>query len=223
MLQKEHIQAICFDVDGTLNDTDDLAVERLARLLRPLRWAFAGGDARFAARRIVMWAETPGNALISVPDRLGIDAGLMRTANYFNRHAKPMHHFRLIAGVKEMLDRLRGHYLMSVVSARDEASTRRFLETFGLSEYFVCVAGALTVTHTKPYPDPIFWAAEQMHVPPEACLMVGDTTVDIRAGRAAGAQTVGVLCGFGERRELERVGADLILETTPGLVDVLLP
>jgi len=52
--------------------------------------------------------------------------------------------------------------------------------------------------------------------------MVGDTTVDIRAGVAAGAQTVGVLCGFGERGELERAGADLILESTTELADVLL-
>ena len=44
--------------------------------------------------------------------------------------------------------------------------------------------------------------------------MIGDTTVDIRAGKAAGAQTVGVLCGFGEEGELRRVGADLILPST---------
>jgi phosphoglycolate phosphatase-like HAD superfamily hydrolase len=68
----------------------------------------------------------------------------------------------------------------------------------------------------------VLWAAAQMSVLPEACLMVGDTPVDIIAGHAAGAQTVGVLCGFGERSELERAGADLILEATPALVEALL-
>jgi phosphoglycolate phosphatase len=52
--------------------------------------------------------------------------------------------------------------------------------------------------------------------------MVGDTTVDIRAGVAAGAQTVGVLCGFGQRHELERAGANLILENTTELAEVLM-
>jgi phosphoglycolate phosphatase-like HAD superfamily hydrolase len=52
-----------------------------------------------------------------------------------------------------------------------------------------------------------------MGVLPEECLMIGDTTVDIRAGRSAGAQTVGVLCGFGSEDELQRAGADLILPT----------
>jgi N-acetyl-D-muramate 6-phosphate phosphatase len=53
-------------------------------------------------------------------------------------------------------------------------------------------------------------------------LMVGDTTIDIRAGKAAGAQTVGVLCGFGQETELRRVGADLILPATPDLLPLLL-
>ena len=60
-----------------------------------------------------------------------------------------------------------------------------------------------------------------MGVKPEECLMIGDTTVDIRAGKSAGAQTVGVLCGFGEEPELRRFGADLILESTSQLADVL--
>jgi phosphoglycolate phosphatase len=56
-----------------------------------------------------------------------------------------------------------------------------------------------------------------MGVRPEECLMIGDTTVDMRAGKAAGAQTVGVLCGFGEEEELRRLGADLILKSTADL------
>jgi phosphoglycolate phosphatase len=51
--------------------------------------------------------------------------------------------------------------------------------------------------------------------------MIGDTTVDIRAGKSAGAQTVGVLCGFGEEAELKSWGADLVLESTAQLADVL--
>jgi phosphoglycolate phosphatase-like HAD superfamily hydrolase len=52
--------------------------------------------------------------------------------------------------------------------------------------------------------------------------MVGDTTVDMRAGKSAGAQAVGVLCGFGEEPELRRKGADMILKTTGELAGVLL-
>jgi phosphoglycolate phosphatase len=70
----------------------------------------------------------------------------------------------------------------------------------------------------KPHPAPLRHAAAQLNIPIQNCLMVGDTTVDVLAGRRAGAQSVAVLCGFGERRELERAGAHLILDSTAELV-----
>ena len=51
--------------------------------------------------------------------------------------------------------------------------------------------------------------------------MIGDTTVDILAGKRAGAQTVGVLCGFGEQRELEQTGANAIIAHTADLWQLL--
>jgi phosphoglycolate phosphatase-like HAD superfamily hydrolase len=112
---------------------------------------------------------------------------------------------------------------MAVVSARDEKSTLRFLKQFDLHKYFDPIVTGLSAAHTKPYPDPILLAAQKMGVQPPECLMIGDTTVDIRAGKAAGAQTVGVLCGFGEEPELKQLGADLILKSTadvPALFDL---
>jgi phosphoglycolate phosphatase len=88
-------------------------------------------------------------------------------------------------------------------------------------EYFDAIVTGLSTHHTKPYPDPILFAANKMGVKPEACLMIGDTTVDMRAGKSAGAQTVGVLCGFGEEDELLRLGADVILKSTSELTGLL--
>lgn len=221
-LDLPRIRALCFDVDGTLSDTDDLFVERLARLLHPLRFLIR--DPRRVARRLVMDVETPGNALISIPDRLGLDDELMAVIEWLQRRFghQPRKHFLLIPGVDRMLAALAGRYPLSIVSARDDRSTRAFLDQFDLTRHFQSIVTAQTAPHTKPYPDPVLWAARAMGVPPEACLMIGDTTVDILAGRRAGAQTVGVLCGFGRRDELERKGADLILETTADLEHVLL-
>jgi phosphoglycolate phosphatase-like HAD superfamily hydrolase len=120
-----------------------------------------------------------------------------------------------------MLAALKGHYPMAVVSARHEKSTMRFLEQFDLVKYFDVIVTGLSAPHTKPFPDPIFLAAQKMGAKPSECLMIGDTTVDIRAGKSAGAQTVGVLCGFGEEKELKDMGADLIISNTPQLAEVL--
>jgi phosphoglycolate phosphatase len=64
-------------------------------------------------------------------------------------------------------------------------------------------------------------AAKQLGVPVERCVMVGDTTVDVKSARRAGAGAVAVLCGFGEREELERAGAHVILEHTSQLTLLL--
>ena len=221
-LHVSRIRAICFDVDGTLSDTDDVLQHRLANLLKPLQIFFPKKDVHTIARRLVMALEAPSNFLIAVPDQLGFDKWLFAAIDWMSRHNrnKPWK-FQLIPGVKEMLVELAARYPLAVVSARDERTTRLFLTQFGLLPYFKCIAVAQTCRHTKPFPDPVLWAAAQMDVPPGDCLMVGDTTVDIRAGRAAGTQTVGVLCGFGEEAELRKHQADMILATTPELVQVM--
>jgi phosphoglycolate phosphatase-like HAD superfamily hydrolase len=221
-LHISRIRAICFDVDGTLSDTDDGMVEKLARLLKPFHFMFSKHETRRTARRIVMAIEAPANFLIGIPDLLGLDNAFFALADWLARNSrrKPGK-FLIIPGVKEMLADLSQRYPLAVVSARDARSTNSFLEQFDLLQYFKCIATAQTCKHTKPFPDPILWAAEEMKVSPVACLMVGDTSVDMRAGSAAGAQKVGVLCGFGERDELQKYGADMILATPAELVQVL--
>ena len=217
-LDLQRIQALCFDVDGTLSDTDDLFVKRILRFLPPSLFR----DPERAARRFVMWVESPGNTLIGLPDIIGLDDEMLLLWEWLNRHRpRPMKHFMLIQGVKEMLESLQSKYPMAVVSARDENSTLAFLDKFALTGHFREIVTAITARHTKPYPDPVLYAADKMGVAPENCLMIGDTTVDIRAGKAAGAQTAGVLCGFGEEAELKSWGADIILKSTSKLVDVL--
>lgn len=222
-LDLSKIQALCFDVDGTLNDTDDQYVEKAAQYFKLLRFLLPGHDYKLAARRFVMWAEAPGNLLLGMPDMLGLDDELAKVSHWISQHHKArIRHFLPVAGIQQMLEKLYPHYPMSVVSARDETTSREFLRQVGIEQYFISVAGAQTVARTKPYPDPIFWAAQKMGVAPENCLMIGDTTVDIQAGKAAGAQTVGVLCGFGEEEELRRRGANEIVQSTPQLVELLL-
>jgi HAD superfamily hydrolase (TIGR01549 family) len=219
-LETARIRALCFDVDGTLSDTDDLYAGKLTGFLHSVPFV---NDPQRLARRMVMWAESPGNALLGLTDTIGLDDLVIALINWIYRHRGGLRRqFLMVPGVDAMLARLHGLYPMAVISARDERSTLAFLEQFALRQYFDVVVTALSARHTKPYPDPILMAAREMNVAPEACLMVGDTTVDIWAGKWAGAQTVGVLCGFGEEAELRRKGADWILPSTSDLADLIL-
>ena len=213
-LDVSRIKGLCFDVDGTLSDTDDYYAQKIVRFLPP----FLFRDPVHTARRIIMWVESPGNALLGFADRIGLDDEMVAFIDWINRHRKsPLKKYLIVPGVEEMFKQIQGRYPMSVVSARDEKSTMRFLTQFDLCKYFDAIITGLSAPHTKPYPDPIFLAAEKMGVQAQECVMIGDTTVDMRAGKSAGAQTVGVLCGFGEESELRQLGADLILKSTGDL------
>lgn len=222
-LDLERIRAICFDIDGTLSDTDDQFVRRLAKWLQPARFLYPRRDPQMLARWLVMRSEGAGTFLYGLPDRFHLDEAFSRIGDRLYRlgWTGRQHHFQMMEGAEAMLAELSQRYPLAIVSARGERGIRAFLSEFRLEDHFHCVACAQTCRRTKPYPDPILWAAEQMGVRPEECLMVGDTTVDILAGKAAGAQTVGVLCGFGEEAELRRAGADLILRHTKDLAIIL--
>jgi HAD superfamily hydrolase (TIGR01549 family) len=221
-LHVSRIRALCFDVDGTLSDTDDVMVAQLVGLLRPFHYLFPGKELVRVARGFVMEAEAPANFLMGLPDRIGLDKEIFALKDWLVRQSKKKTRpFQLVPGTREMLESLSQHYPLAIVSARDTSSTMQFLDQFNLAAFFKCIATDQTCEHTKPFADPIIWASREMGVPPEACLMVGDTTVDIQAGKAAGAQSVGVLCGFGEADELRKYGADMILHFTAELVHVL--
>jgi len=216
------VEAICFDIDGTLADTDDAYVQRLTRALYPLSFLTSEETRQKLARRFVMAAETPVNAITTLLDRLFLNQTFGAVRNTLHRLRGEKEPHLLIPGVRTMLEALAAHYPLAIVTAREERSAENFLRATKLKPFFRCVVTARTCRRTKPHPAPIRWAAAQIEVSPEVCAMVGDSTVDIRAGVSAGAQTVGVLCGFGQRHELERAGANLILESTAELTEVLL-
>ena len=120
-----------------------------------------------------------------------------------------------------MLNELGHHYRLGVVTTRSHSHVQAFLEQQSLTGLVQVIAGREDTRRLKPHPGPILHAAKELGVPIERCLMVGDTRVDIDAARAAGAWAIGVLCGFGQRRELEQAGADLILDTTADLRKLL--
>lgn len=207
------IKALCFDVDGTLRDTDDQYVAKLEKTFRSFSRFFPNRDVHTFSRRVVMTLDTPINAVYTLMDWLKLDGAMIGMLEKYHevQLRKTKASLPLVPGTLQSLELLERHYPLAIVSARGEKGTLEFLEHHHLTDKFACIASGQTTQHTKPWPDPILWCAKQMNVPAENCLMIGDTTVDIRAGRAASAQTVGVLSGFGSSKELTRAGANLIV------------
>lgn len=218
------VGAILFDVDGTLRDTDDQYAARVAALLRPVRWLLPARDHTRAARWLVMRFEGPVNGLIGLADKLGLDAALHRFFDWASprRSGSRAAHFALVPGAQETVSILAQHFPLGVVTTRGADSTRAFLDTTGLAQHFPVVVDGLSTQYGKPAPDPVIRAAQQLGVAVENCLMVGDTVMDVMAAKAAGAQAVGLLSGFGEEEELVAQGVDLLLASVAELPQALL-
>ncbi len=216
----ERIAALLFDLDGTLLDSDDQAVEALARRLALV----CPRSSRRLARRLVMALEGPGNDLFTLLDVLGLDQPLTRLARRLSRWRglRTVGNFRLVAGADEALHRLAGRYRLAVVTTRGRREAEAFLEQFALRPLFEAVVTRETTRRVKPHPAPILHATQALGLPPDHCVMVGDTVVDVRSARRAGAWAVAVLCGFGEREELERAGAHWVLSSPADLPALLL-
>lgn len=170
-----------------------------------------------------MSLESPTNGILGILDRYGIDQRLSPLLDRIHQiqGTSLLGQARLVQNAQNALDALVVHYPLAIVTAREQRSTESILEEFDLQKFFSCVATARTCRFSKPHPAPVIWAADQLKLEPRGCLMVGDTAVDILAGKRAGAQTVGVLSGFGESAELCAAGADLILDSVAELPEIL--
>jgi predicted PurR-regulated permease PerM/phosphoglycolate phosphatase-like HAD superfamily hydrolase len=213
------IDAILFDLDGTLTETDDDAVNALAGRLQAVRWFLPKRDPVRAARQMLMAFEVPANRILGLLDRFGVDDDFFGVSERLRRlrgvQASP--NLRPMNGVGEMLHNLSRRYYLAIVTTRCHRDAETFLKQENLADLIQVITGRDDTWRLKPHPSPVRHTADKLGVPVQRCLMVGDTTVDIRAAQAAGARSIGVLCGFGNRRDLERAGADRILDTTGDL------
>ncbi|HIC89084.1 MAG TPA: AI-2E family transporter, partial [Anaerolineae bacterium] len=207
------VEAILFDLDGTLIETDDALVDRWARRLSWLLRLIPGANPTHVARRLIMWCEGPVSFLLSVLDRLHLGDRFFAFSKQLQElagYTEPPH-FRPVDGALSTLRALDGRYRLGLVTTRDQEAVEAFLTQYDLSHVFDAIVTRDRNPRLKPHPAPVRQAAEELDVLVEHCVLVGDTKVDIHAAHAAGALAIGVLCGFGEEQDLRE--ADLILQS----------
>jgi HAD superfamily hydrolase (TIGR01509 family) len=216
MVRARDVRAILFDLDGTLLDSDDMLVARWAQRLERIPLLRRLYNERQLARGLVMAAESPMNTAITLLDFVHLDNRIFALTEWFrlvHGQRKPAEYVA-VDGTLELIRALSEEYDLAIITTRNRSDTELFLEFFDLHDCFKVIVTRQDVKRLKPHPEPVKLAAEQLGYPPEQCVMVGDTTVDVQAGKRAGSLTVGVLCGFGERPEMERLKPNLLLETT---------
>jgi len=185
---------VVFDLDGTLVDSSqDLAAavnEALAGIaplgprlrLSEVR-SFVGSGAQ------VLMARSLARAGIAKP----VDEVLPLFLECYRRRL--LHRTRLYPGVEEGLQALAGRTLAVLTNKPGEMS-REILAGLGVAERFAHILGGDEVPARKPDPEGLRRLIAETGVAADETVMVGDSAIDVRTGRAAGARTVGVTYGF---------------------------
>jgi phosphoglycolate phosphatase len=190
----ENIQAVLFDLDGTLIDSaPDLGAAadqmRVARGMPSLPLLHYRPMAGAGARGMI------GLAFGFTPEHPEYDA--MKEEFFRNYEACMTKRTFAFEGVVQMIDALVAAPLpWGVVTNKSKRFAEPLTQAMPLFKTAAVVISGDTTPYAKPHPEPLFEAARRLGIDPTACVYVGDDERDIVAGHAAGMKTVAATYGY---------------------------
>lgn len=211
------IQAILFDFDGTLVNTNDLILTSFDKAFSEvLGYTLPHGEI----------VKTFGLPLGECMERLSPDPALVPRLRAAYKEFHHSHHdemIRPIAGVAEALAQLKAMGLkLAVVTSKKRPMLCRGLRCAGISRYIDAAAACNEAARPKPWPQPVFLACGRLNVLPENCLCVGDSYHDLQSGHAAGALTAAVSYTTLDWQELLTKGRpDYVVKELPELAAIV--
>lgn len=211
--------AVLFDWDGTLIDSREALVAAWHDVTVAVlghRWPVEEDDVRLALSR-------RGTEVFPL---LSGDPAVVRALHEgftpaYERHAAEG--VRPFPGAVALLERLQERSIaVGVVTSKARVRYAADLERGRLSHLVDAAACAEDVARGKPDPLPVHHVLALLGVPARRALLVGDTTVDIVAGRAAGVRSIGVTWGATPAGALLAAGADPVVDSFDDLAVALL-
>ncbi len=120
-------------------------------------------------------------------------------------------------GLIPVLEALQKDHILMVVSSNGYRTIRAMIDRHGFSPYFEEILGSDFRFSKK---EKIDHALTKYGIPRERVFYIGDTAGDVLEARAAGVRTVAVTWGWHDRKRLEAVNPDFLVDTPAGLLAV---
>lgn len=212
-------KAIVFDLDGTLlNTLEDLADST----------NYALSTCGFPVRSLGEVRRFVGNGIRTLIERAvpenAAEPKITECFNLFCEHYKQNMENKTAEydGISEMLSALYnvGYKMAIVTNKADFAAQVLCGNLFG--KYIKTVVGSVEDRPNKPAPDGVYYALRQMGVSKDESVFVGDSEVDILTAQNAEIDAIGVLWGFRDLADLEKVGVKTTVKTAKELEKMLL-
>lgn len=213
------VEAVLFDLDGTLLDTLQDLVDSVNELL-----AVNGLPTRsFEQIRSFMGNGAAELVQCALPERVP-EAELQKYLEQYRQiYAKNMdRHTAPYPGIPDLLRKLQSTGIKTgVLSNKPDWATKKLAEgAFG--DLLDAVAGDRPgEIKRKPDPEPLRLMMEQLGVSPETTIYVGDSEVDIETARNTGLDGIAVSWGFRDRPFLEKEKPDYLVDTPAELWELI--
>ena len=210
------LRAAIVDLDGTMVDTVGDFEFALNAMLSDL--SLKAVDRAFIEHTVGKGSE---HLIRSTLQQVGGDAQVFDAA-----WARYQHHYlringdhaQVYAGVAEGLEGLRRRGLrLACLTNKPTAFAKPLLEKKGLAGFFEHVFGGDAFERKKPDPLPLLKTCEALGTPPSCTLMIGDSSNDARAARAAGCPVVLVSYGYNHGEPVTGVDADGVIDRLDAL------
>jgi len=201
-----------FDLDGTLIDSSEVMIEAFSLAYGEICGA---GTAPLDAFLGLMGAPFP-----DILTRLGLPAAI---APVFRRlSAARVHRIRVHRQVVDVCRSLRERGArLAIQTGKDRSRTMQILEYHGLGPLFPLLVAGDDPVAGKPAPEGVLRLCETTDVPQHRTAFIGDSSLDMAAGRNASVTTFGVLWGADTAETLREAGADHLIEAEEDLMDAL--
>ena len=215
-VQKISVQAVLFDLDGTLLDSSEQHWRALTAALEDFDFEPP------SVARIRQLMGLPGLdtvLIVGVPPEQAEEVW-WRWAEWEGRLADLVHPF---PGVASLLERLRAAgYRLGIVTSRPRISLDATPAAVDLLPYVDLLVTRDDTAEGKPHPAPVLHAFERLGLPPSQGVYVGDTPFDIEAGQRAGCLTVLTTWHSADRDRSAELEPDFVAASLSELAALLL-
>ncbi len=213
---KSHVQAILFDLDGTLLNTDSVIFASFQHVLSPY---FPSREWTNEEKLSWLGPSLPVTFRRYLPEE-EIEQAIKKYRAHNAIHQKD--YVTIFPNVKETLQSLRdGGYSIGLVTSKTVPASIIGLDLFELTHLFDCMIGFDEVQHHKPDPEGILLALQTLQVIPENALMVGDSVSDIVAAQRAGVRSIGVGWATKGASSLQNAGATYMIYSMDQLITLI--
>ncbi|MCX4313050.1 MAG: HAD hydrolase-like protein [Clostridia bacterium] len=213
-----NIKYVLFDLDGTISDSYEGITKSVVYALEKM--GITPPENREALRVFIgpsLWDSFMTHYHLDANDA-------ERAVQYYREYYAPhgMLDCKLYDGVRGTLTELNalGKKLI-LATSKPEPAAVQILKHFGILDLFEFAAGASLDTSRTEKADVIKYALKSAHASADNSIMVGDRLYDVAGAHKIGMPCIGVLYGYGDREELEAVGADYIVSEIKDIVKII--